>query len=117
MATKRWGPPNYELPEIAVAFEEFGLRGYVANEFHLGSYRGNDNPVTEDEARRVSELDRAVEFAETIHDEHEISSTYYLGISASSTRTSSLHTVITSRGRMDWDTRMGATPTSSPSGE
>lgn len=66
MATKRWGPPDYEPPEIAAAFEELGLRGYVAHEFHSGSHRGDSSAVTEDEQRGLEELDRAVEFAETV---------------------------------------------------
>lgn len=66
MATKRWGPPNYEPLEIAAAFEELGLRGYVAYEFHSGSHRDDSGAVIEDEERGLEELDRAVEFTETI---------------------------------------------------
>ncbi len=66
MATKRWGPPDYEPPEIAAAFEELGLRGYVAHEFHSGSHRSDDSSVTEDVEQGLAELDKAVEFAETI---------------------------------------------------
>lgn len=66
MATKRWGPPDYEPPEIASALEELGLRGYVAHEFHSGAHRSDDSEVREDETRGMAELDRAVEFAETV---------------------------------------------------
>lgn len=66
MATKRWGPPDYEPLEIAAALESLGLRGYVAHEFHSGSHRGESSAVTENEQRGMAELDRAVEFAETV---------------------------------------------------
>lgn len=66
MATKRWGPPDYEPPEIASALEELGLRGYVAHEFHSGAHRSDNSEVREDETRGMAELDRAVEFAETV---------------------------------------------------
>ena len=66
MATKRWGPPDYEPPAVAAAFEELGLRGYVAHEFHSGSHRDNSSAVTEDESRGKAELDRAIEFAEMV---------------------------------------------------
>jgi len=66
MATKRWGPPHYEPPEIAAAFEALGLRGYVAHEFHSSSHRDTDASETNSEKQGQAELERAVEFAETI---------------------------------------------------
>lgn len=66
MATKRWGPPDYEPREIGAVLEELGLRGYVAHEFHSGSHREDSSAVTEDEQRGFEELDRAIEFAETV---------------------------------------------------
>ena len=67
MATKRWGPPDYEPPEIAAAMEELGLRGYVAHEFHSRSHR-DDGETTADESRGLEELEQAVEFAETVRE-------------------------------------------------
>jgi len=60
------GPPDYEPPAIKSAIEELGLRGYVAHEFHSGSHRGDHSAVVEEEQRGMAELDRAVEFAETV---------------------------------------------------
>lgn len=68
MATKRWGPPAYEPPAIAAALAELGLRGYVAHEFHAGRHGDERTPVTEDERKGQAELDRAVEFAETVQE-------------------------------------------------
>jgi len=66
MATKRWGPPQYEPSAIAAAFESLGLRGYVAHEFHSSSHRDTDASATDDGERGKAELERAVTFAETI---------------------------------------------------
>ena len=66
MATKRWGPPDYEPPAIATALEELGLRGYVAHEFHSGAHQSDDSAVSRNKKRGQEELQKAVEFAETV---------------------------------------------------
>jgi len=68
MATKRWSDPPYEPRLITAAMQEFGVRGYVAHQFHSGSHRatGSDRDATWDEARGETGLQRAIELVERL---------------------------------------------------